>query len=132
VAPIGKSVLAVGGDTVIAASDGLCVNGRPVPHSRVASRDSRGRPIPHAPFGRYILQPNQVWLFSHYHSLSFDSRYFGPVDRALLRGRISPIVTLHRGHLNLFGNTGREPDLAEPREVQPKPTEAGSCLLLGI
>ena len=95
-APVGKAVLAVAGDTVEETREGLLLNGHPVPNSRVVSRDSRGRPIPHYPFGRHILGPGQVWLFSPFHRMSFDGRYFGPTDMRLIRTRISPVLTTAR------------------------------------
>ena len=92
-APVGKTVLAVQGDTVRATPQSLFVNGTPVPNSRVLARDSRGRPIPHYPFGSHIVGPGEVWLFSPYHPLSFDSRYFGPIELASVKNRVSPLWT---------------------------------------
>jgi conjugative transfer signal peptidase TraF len=91
-APVGKVVLALPGDTVTETPAGLFLNGRAVPNSRVVLRDSRGRPIPHLPFGRYVVKPDHVWLFSPFHPMSFDSRYFGPVAARLVRSRITPLV----------------------------------------
>lgn len=95
-APVGKLVLALAGDTVVETPGGLFLNGRAVPNSGVVSRDSRGRPIPHFPFGRYVLKPDQVWLFSPFHPMSFDSRYFGPLSAGLVRTRITPVLPAWR------------------------------------
>lgn len=96
-APVGKRVLAVAGDTVAITYAGFVVNGTPVPNSRIVARDSRRRPLPHHPFGRYAVGAGEVWLFSPYHALSFDSRYFGPVRTRDILARIRPLwVTITR------------------------------------
>jgi conjugative transfer signal peptidase TraF len=93
-APVGKLILAIAGDTVTVSPDGLRLNGRAVPNSRLVPRDSRGRAMTHFPFGAHILEPGQVWLFSSFHPMSFDSRYFGPVESSGIRARIWPLWTL--------------------------------------
>lgn len=92
-APVGKVVLAVAGDTVSLTRDGFVLNGIAVPSSRMVARDSRGRPIPHYPFGCYLVRAGEVWLFSPFHPLSFDSRYLGPVPASAVRSRIAPVWT---------------------------------------
>ena len=79
VRPVGKVVLAVGGDVVTTTRDEIRVNGVPVPDSRTASEDSRGRPLPHPPWGDHPLRPDELWLFSPGVQNGYDSRYFGPV-----------------------------------------------------
>ena len=37
-------------------------------------------------------QPGQVWLFGFNDRRSWDSRYFGPVPLANVRGEIKPVV----------------------------------------
>ena len=90
-APIGKVVLAVGGDTVRVGREGLSLNGRGVSNSRPLARDSRGRILDHYPFGTHVLKPGQLWLFSPHHRLSFDSRYFGPVQQSSVLARLAPV-----------------------------------------
>ena len=92
-APIGKMVLAVGGDTVRVGREGLSLNGRGVSNSRPLERDSRGRTLDHYPFGIHVLTPGQLWLFSAHHRLSFDSRYFGPVQQSSVLARLAPVWT---------------------------------------
>ena len=77
-APVGKTVLAVSGDTVSVLAGGLRVNGAPVPTSVARGSDSRGRPLPTLSVGCYIVRPGELWLLGR-HALSFDSRYYGPV-----------------------------------------------------
>ncbi len=86
-------VLAVGGDVVELRPEGIAVNGIPVPNSSVWSTDRLGRPLPHHPWGAYVLRADQVWLFSPYHPRSFDSRYYGPVHRSAICAVVEPIWT---------------------------------------
>jgi len=107
-AALGKVVLAVGGDEVAFGEDGLAVNGRAVAASRAQGRDMAGRPLAHVPFGRRRLAPGELWLFAPYHPRSYDSRYFGPVGAAAVRGWLIPAIVaaddrfagfrLHRFH----------------------------------
>lgn len=80
VRPLGKAVLAVEGDLVTLSRDEIRVNGTAVPNSRTVSEDSRGREMPHHPWGDHQLMAGEVWLFSPYRLNAFDSRYFGPVS----------------------------------------------------
>lgn len=97
VAPLGKVVLATAGDTVDLTPAGLVRNGRPVPRSGIARADSRGRPLTAAPGreapGRYVLRAGELWLWSPYHPLSFDSRYVGPVRPSGAVTRVVPVWT---------------------------------------
>ena len=92
-APIGKVVLAVGGDTVRVGREGLSLNSRGVSNSRPLERDSRGRVLDHYPFGTHVVKPGQLWLFSPHHPLSFDSRYFGPIPESTVISRLVPLWT---------------------------------------
>lgn len=96
--PLGKVVLAVAGDTVTLSAEGISVNGRAVPRSRPHERDHKGRPLEHYPSGSHVLGPGELWLFSPYHPLSFDSRYFGPIARSQVRSRLVPLWTFARTH----------------------------------
>lgn len=90
---LGKVVLAVAGDTVTLGPEGIRVNGRAVPKSQPRERDSQGRLLEHYPYGSYVLAHGELWLFSPYHPLSFDSRYFGPVSNAGVLSRLVPVWT---------------------------------------
>ena len=91
-AALGKVVLAVGGDLVTVGEAGLEVNGRPVAASRALRSDGVGRPLsPLAP-GRFRVAAGEVWLFAPYHPRSYDSRYFGPVAAAAIRGWLVPLA----------------------------------------
>lgn len=66
VRPLGKMVLALEGDVVTMRPDAIRVNGVMVPRSATVPRDSRGRSLPHHPWGEYRLDSGQLWLFSPY------------------------------------------------------------------
>jgi len=90
-APVGKLVLATEGDVVGLTEAGFAVNGRLTPRTEPMEADSKGRPVAHYPYGIYRVGRNEVWLYSPYHPLSFDSRYFGPVPTANVASRIVAI-----------------------------------------
>lgn len=89
--PIGKVVLATAGDVVTVSRDGLEVNGVPVPDSRTAPEDSRGRPLPHHAWGEHRLGRDELWLFSASHQNAYDSRYFGPLRKSDVISVLRPV-----------------------------------------
>ena len=91
--PLGKYVLALPGDTVDVRSEGLRVNGQPVSNSAVLWRDRLGRELPHLAFGRHVIGPDSLFMFSGHHRLSFDSRYFGAVSQASVIAVARPLWT---------------------------------------
>src|SRR2546427_8693759 len=91
--PVGKPVLAIGGDTVTVTSSGLLLNGMPVPNSQALATDRKGRPLPQLPTGRHVVRPGSVWILSSYSRFSFDSRYFGAVETAQVRARLQRLWT---------------------------------------
>lgn len=90
--PLLKPVIAKPGDLVSASARGLAVNGELLPNTAPQERDSKGRPLPHYPFGTYPVRPGYVWVASTYHRLSFDSRYFGPIPSCAIRELLKPIL----------------------------------------
>lgn len=90
--PLLKPVVAVAGDVVRISREGVSVNGRALPRSAVEQG------MPGYPAGAYKVRTGHVWLISSYNAGSFDSRYFGPVSLANLRGRAVPIFV--RGDLS--------------------------------
>lgn len=111
-AALGKVVLAVAGDEVVFDGAGIAVNGRAVAASRAVPYDTAGRPLAHVPFGRYRIAPGEVWLFAPCHPRSYDSRYFGSVEMAAVRGWLVPVIVanddrfpelrIHRFHLSVI------------------------------
>ena len=92
-ARVGKLVLAAEGDVVRLTQSGLSVNGRLMPRTAPLETDSKGRGIVHYPYGVYTVARNEVWLYSPYHRMSFDSRYFGPVSTTNIESRMVAIWT---------------------------------------
>ncbi|EJD3148800.1 S26 family signal peptidase [Salmonella enterica] len=87
VTPLLKPVSAVAGDTVRLQKGQLAtVNGVALPNTVAMPA------VPAWPDGDYIVKPGEVWLFSSYSAGSFDSRYFGPVRLASVRGVASPVA----------------------------------------
>ena len=91
-APLGKIVLAQAGDEVLVTPRGLAVNGRAVPRSRPLRSDGEGRPLTAFPPGRYPVRRGEIWLFSPYHPLAWDSRYYGPLPAATVVATLVPVV----------------------------------------
>lgn len=87
VRPLLKPVSAVAGDVIqFESGKPVIVNGAALPNTAVMSA------VPGWPEGCYMVQPDEVWLFSSYNPGSFDSRYFGPVKLASVRGLARPVV----------------------------------------
>lgn len=95
IAVIGKTVAGVPGDVVEVSPAGVRVNGVRVPHGTITPRDHRGRPVPHAVFGRRTLGEGEYWVQSPYAAASFDSRVFGTVGREQIVDLRVPVITLN-------------------------------------
>jgi conjugative transfer signal peptidase TraF len=80
VQPLLKRIAAIAGDVVTVQPEGVTINARLIPQSRVATQDRQGRALPHAPWGTLTLQRHQLWLMSTQHPHSLDSRTFGMVS----------------------------------------------------
>jgi conjugative transfer signal peptidase TraF len=96
VEPLGKVVLAVGGDTVEWTEVGARFRGRLVPGTRAVLHDHAGRRIDPVPWGRYVLPPGSLWLYSPYSPRSLDSRFVGPVPTEWVLGVERPLWTAHQ------------------------------------
>jgi conjugative transfer signal peptidase TraF len=91
--PLAKPIAARPGDNVELSATGLAVNGRLLANTAALEKDSAGRPLPHWPFGRYVVAEGTVWVASSFSSRSFDSRYFGPVEASQVREHVRPLLT---------------------------------------
>jgi conjugative transfer signal peptidase TraF len=89
--PLLKTAAAVAGDVVTVTPSGVAVNGVPVEDTTPLDHDSAARPLSPYPAGDYFVPPGQIWLLSSHQPRGFDSRYFGPVPAANLRGVARPI-----------------------------------------
>lgn len=87
--PLIKRVVAMAGDRVCAFRGTIFVNGGAV--ARQLEADSEGRPMPRWNECR-ALTDDEIFLILP-PADSFDSRYFGPVPRAQIIGRLAPLCT---------------------------------------
>jgi conjugative transfer signal peptidase TraF len=86
-----KRVAAVRGDLVRISDAGMAVNGALIPGTAPLPFDDLHRGMLAVPHGIYRVEPDQVWVIGDADARSFDSRYFGPVPTANLRGRAEPL-----------------------------------------
>ena len=88
-APLLKRIAAVADMEIRVEDDGVYVNDvlqeKSVPHLF----DGDGRPLPRYAGG--TIKQTEVFLLSGYNDGSFDSRYFGPLERELIIGRATAI-----------------------------------------
>jgi conjugative transfer signal peptidase TraF len=92
--PLVKPIAAIGGDVVAVSSAGIAVNGTPISNTASLGRDEAGRPLQPVPAGLYRVPPGELWLLSGHDPRSFDSRYFGAIPIAGVRGTARPIWVL--------------------------------------
>ena len=91
--PMIKRVAGVAGDSVDATEAGVSINGHRLPLSAFHRTDGLGRPMPQPDRGERRLHDSELWVMSDTNDRSFDSRYFGPIDRAWVREVIVPVLT---------------------------------------
>jgi len=84
-----KPIVAGPSDDVCTDGGTLTVNGAPL--GRVATADTRGRPLPHD--ARCGPLPGGVVFVASHLPTSFDSRTFGPVPLSQIRGTVTPLWT---------------------------------------
>jgi conjugative transfer signal peptidase TraF len=89
--PVGKIIGALPGDIVEIEPRWVSVNGVRFERRAVATRDSAGRPLPHVTWGSHRVASGEVWLFGFNDRRSWDSRYFGEIPLANVRGKIKPV-----------------------------------------
>lgn len=88
-----KPIVAIPGDQVRVSATGIEVNGLKIYNSEALDEDGAMRPLVKTEEGTYTVQAGQVWAISSYSPLSFDSRYFGPIELASIEGVAVPIWT---------------------------------------
>jgi len=91
--PVDKIAGALPGDTVEIEPGSVSINGKRIAHSATASHDSGGRSLSHVAWGRREVGANEIWLFGFNDRRSWDSRYFGPIPLANVRGKLAPVLT---------------------------------------
>ena len=85
-----KRVVAGPGDQVCELNGHVTVNGHPLATAK--SHDGAGRPLL-AWSGCQTLATEQLFLLNSENAASFDSRYFGPIDRTQIVGTAAPLWT---------------------------------------
>ena len=86
--PVVKRIAGLSGDQICAYGQTVWRNGRLLATRLLA--DSRNRPLPRWQ-GCRRLGRQDVFLLMAHKRYSFDSRYFGPVRRAAIIGRLVPL-----------------------------------------
>jgi conjugative transfer signal peptidase TraF len=86
--PLVKRVAALEGDTICARNHAVTIDGRHVADQLAA--DSLGRPLP-IWTGCQTLGPGEIFLLMQGVPDSFDGRYFGPVPKSAIIGRLIPL-----------------------------------------
>lgn len=92
--PLLKEVAALRGDTVCRTGLVVTINGEVAGLARAS--DSRARPLPRWQ-GCHTLTAKQIFVMNRRAPDSFDGRYFGPIARAQVIGRASPVWTDENG-----------------------------------
>lgn len=92
--PLVKPIAAISGDVVAVSAAGIAVNNVPIANTAPLGRDGAGRTLQPVPAGLYRVPPGELWLLSGHDPRSFDSRYFGAVPIAGVRGTARPIWVL--------------------------------------
>lgn len=88
-----KRVLAAKDDAITVADEGVRVNGELLALSNLLKVDKGGRPLPRYQSDSYTLSEHEVLLMSDISANSFDSRYFGPINRSQIKTVIFPVIT---------------------------------------
>ena len=86
-----KKVLAAKGDSVSFEHDGVRVNGELLPLTARATTDKHGREMPTPQTGVQVLSDDELLVMSDVNPKSFDSRYFGVVNRKQIKSVITPV-----------------------------------------
>jgi conjugative transfer signal peptidase TraF len=88
--PILKEIGAREGQTVCVADGTVSIDGMTMAHARL--RDGAGRALT-AWNGCRLLAAGELFLLSRSSEASFDSRYFGPIERDAVIGKATPVWT---------------------------------------
>ncbi|GAA0547571.1 conjugative transfer signal peptidase TraF [Rhizomicrobium palustre] len=86
--PLVKCIAALAGDKICADGNRIVINGHIAALRQ--ERDASHRPLPHWS-GCQILRPDEVFLLMADVPSSFDGRYFGPVSRHAVLGKLRPL-----------------------------------------
>ncbi len=83
-----KRCVAVAGDTVLVREGRLLVNGRPYEHNAYHDQGklARGSEL-NRRFGPYVVPPSTIFMMGDNRYNSADSRFWGPLDLELVKGK---------------------------------------------
>jgi len=85
-----KYIAALPGQTVILKPQGVWVDGKYLPNSRIRHwTPGHTHRIAHYPYGTYHLKTGQVWLYAP-GNYAFDSAYYGPVSEQNILQKARP------------------------------------------
>ncbi len=88
-----KRVAASAGDVVSVTERGVRVNDAWLRVSAPLPQDRSGREMPRLQPSHFIVGASEVVLMSDVSATSFDSRYYGPIDRAQIKNVVVPVLT---------------------------------------
>ena|SRR5258708_6298901 len=91
--PMIKRIVAESGDIISVTDQGVVVNGGLIPNTRPLAKDLMGRQLPCYRISNYQMQADEVFLISDLSPISFDARYFGPINMQQIRCAIQPLWT---------------------------------------
>lgn len=92
IAPVGKYVAAITGDSVETTPEGIYINKKLIPNSKAQITDPNRRKMFTQNINR-TLRKNEILLLNEKKN-SFDSRYFGIVDTSFLIGKLEPFAVI--------------------------------------
>lgn len=78
-------------DEVSINEQGVFINGVRWPNSTPLKEDGHGLKMPHIVFNNYILKYNEILLMTDHSPTSFDSRYYGIVDKSCILSILRPV-----------------------------------------
>ena len=86
-----KRVAAIEGDIVDynAANERVCINGTPLPNSKIFPSGKNGLTLPHPEYPYAV--PNDCVYLSSEHIYGYDSRYFGPAPLCSVIAMARPV-----------------------------------------
>ncbi|HHF7368213.1 TPA: conjugative transfer signal peptidase TraF [Legionella bozemanae] len=91
-----KKVVAVSGDTLSVANEGVFVNHMLIPHSKPKLQDGMNRALPQLQVTNYQLQKDEVMTMTSQSEWSFDGRYYGLVHTRQIKGVITHIWVINK------------------------------------
>jgi signal peptidase I len=96
-----KRVIALPGQTIYSAGNGIFVNGRRLAEPYLPRYDPLGPAIPHASRQHpYRVPPGELYLLGDNRSDSCDSRFWGPIQGSSIVGKVV-LTWWHNGHPEL-------------------------------